>query len=338
MADENYIDFIKKDSNEGIEIKGKDMVKLNAPFVYLSDDTPLLTTAQDLAGAINELFQGGSGGGDEADADYEKWQNLIEPAENQAVFLVRVPNTAAKSITMTIGYAIDMYYEDTWTVDWGDGTSSTGYSRQGPVSHDYSAIGEYTVIFTSHMVSCNNSAAVTSAGNSSALLIMAKYGSLIHAESNLNSMPFNSQTYLRYVRLIDDTVFAERYFTSCSALRNIFFSGTIETIYDYMFTACYTLDFSNLKFSVLNIGAYAFNSCYNLKKIEMPECNTIGKGAFGMCDGLRKAVFPKCYSVSEYAFQACYALNQAVFADNCTFGADVFSNCYSLYPYPSDNT
>ena len=196
MADENYIDFIKKDSNEGIEIKGKDMVKLNAPFVYLSDDTPLLTTAQDLAGAINELFQGGSGGGDEADADYEKWQNLIEPAENQAVFLVRVPNTAAKSITMTIGYAIDMYYEDTWTVDWGDGTSSTGYRRQGPVSHDYSAIGEYTVIFTSHMVSCNNSAAVTSAGNSSALLIMAKYGSLIHAESNLNSMPFNSQTYL----------------------------------------------------------------------------------------------------------------------------------------------
>ena len=338
MADENYIDFIKKDNNEGIEIKGKDMIKLNAPFVYLSDDTPLLTTAQDLAGAINELFQGGSGGGDEADADYEKWQNLIEPAENQAVFLVRVPNTAAKSITMTIGYAIDMYYEDTWTVDWGDGTSSTGYSRQGPVSHDYSAIGEYTVIFTSHMVSCNNSAAVTSAGNSSALLIMAKYGSLIHAESNLNSMPFNSQTYLRYVRLIDDTVFAERYFTSCSALRNIFFSGTIETIYDYMFTACYTLDFSNLKFSVLNIGAYAFNSCYNLKKIEMPECNTIGKGAFGMCDGLRKAVFPKCYSVSEYAFQACYALNQAVFADNCTFGADVFSNCYSLYPYPSDNT
>ena len=64
MADENYIDFIKKDNNEGIEIKGKDMIKLNAPLVYLSDDTPLLTNAQDLAGAINELFQGGSGGGD----------------------------------------------------------------------------------------------------------------------------------------------------------------------------------------------------------------------------------------------------------------------------------
>ena len=342
MADENYIDFIKKDSNEGIEIKGKDMIKLNAPFVYLSDDTPLLTSAQDLAGAINELFQGGSGGGDEADADYEKWQNLIEPAENQAVFLVRVPNTAAKSITMTIGYAIDMYYEDTWTVDWGDGTSSTGYSRQGPVSHDYSAIGEYTVIFTSHMVNCNNSAAVTSLPtsrtSSNATLVMAKYGDLIHAESNLNGIALSSQECLRYVKLCDETVFRNSYFQSCRALRTIFFNGTIETVEYNMFTGCHSLDFSNLKFNILSIGEYAFNACYNLKKIEMPECNTIGKGAFGMCDGLRKAVFPKCYSVSEYAFQACYALNQAVFADNCTFGTDAFSNCYSLYPYPSDNT
>ncbi len=286
--------------------------------------------------------KGGSGGGDEADADYEKWENLIEPAENQAVFLVRVPNTAAKHVIMTIGYAIDMYYEDTWTVDWGDGTSSTGYSRQGPVSHDYSAIGEYTVIFTSHMVSCNNSAAVSSSptvsSKNNAALIMAKYGDLIHAESNLNSMPFNSQTCLRYVRLIDDTVFAERYFTSCSALRNIFFSGTIETIYDYMFTACYTLDFSNLKFSVLNIGAYAFNSCYNLKKIEIPECNVVGANAFGYCYGLRKALLPKCYSVLSGAFYCCYALNQVTFASKCTFASGAFVDCHSLYPYPSDNT
>ena len=334
-----YIDgYVSDDGKIGLEVHGEEAVKLNAPLVYLSDDTPLLTSAQDLAGAINELFQGGSGGGDEADADYEKWQNLIEPAENQAVFLVRVPNTTAKHVIMTIGYAIDMYYEDTWTVDWGDGTSSTGYSRQGPISHDYSAIGEYTVIFTSHMVSCNNSAAVTSAGNSSAMLIMAKYGSLIHAESNLNSMPFNSQTCLRYVRLIDDTVFAERYFTSCSALRNIFFSGTIETIYDYMFTSCCTLDFSNLKFSVLNIGAYAFNSCYNLKKIEMPECNVVGANAFGYCYGLRKALLPKCHSVLSSAFYSCCALNQVTFASDCTFASGAFASCHSLYPYPSDNT
>lgn len=278
----------------------------------------------------------------EHDADYEKWQNLIEPAENQAVFLVRVPNTAAKSITMTIGYAIDMYYEDTWTVDWGDGTSSTGYSRQGPVSHDYSAIGEYTVIFTSHMVSCNNSAAVTSSSTVSnknnASLIMAKYGDLIHAESNLNGIALSCQECLRYVKLCDETVFRDSYFQSCQALRTIFFNGTIETVDHNMFIGCHSLDFSNLKFNLLNIGEHAFNACNNLRSIELSECNTIGKDAFGYCGSLRKAVFPKCYSVGADAFRACYALNQAVFADNCTFGADVFSNCYSLYPYPSDNT
>ncbi len=284
----------------------------------------------------------GSGGGDEADADYEKWQNLIEPAENQAVFLVRVPNTAAKSITMTIGYAIDMYYEDTWTVDWGDGTSSTGYSRQGHVTHDYSAIGEYTVIFTSHMVSCNNSAAVTSSptisSKNNAALIMAKYGDLIHAESNLNSAPFTSQEELRYVKLCDDTVFSKYFFSSCGSLRTIFFDGNIETIYDNMFTSCQTLDISNLKFNSLSIGKNAFNFCHNIKEISMPQCNMIGDRAFALCYGLHKAIFPKCYNVSNLAFQSCRALVQTSFADDCVFDTEAFDGCTSLYPYPSDNT
>ena len=39
----------------GAEISGRDVIRLNAPKVILSPDTPLLTKAQDLAGAINEL-------------------------------------------------------------------------------------------------------------------------------------------------------------------------------------------------------------------------------------------------------------------------------------------
>ena len=267
----------------------------------------------------------GSKKSDETDADYEKWENLIEPVENQAVFLVRVPNTAAKHVIMTIGYAIDMYYEDSWTVDWGDGTSSTGYSRQGSVSHDYSAIGEYTVIFTSHMVSCNNSAAVTSSptisNKNNAALIMAKYGDLIHAESNLNS-----------------ALFSKYFFSSCGSLRTIFFGGNIETIYDNMFTSCQTLDISNLKFSALSIGKNAFNFCMNIKEIAMPQCNMIGDRAFALCYGLRKAIFPKCYNVSTWAFQSCRALVQTSFADDCVFDTEAFDGCTSLYPYPSDNT
>lgn len=66
MADENYTEYYynEETGEEGIEIAGKDVILLNAHEVLLSPDTPLLTEAQDLAGAINELFQSGGGGGD----------------------------------------------------------------------------------------------------------------------------------------------------------------------------------------------------------------------------------------------------------------------------------
>lgn len=66
MNDENFIDlYVDSESkNEGIEIKGRNIVLLNAPEVLLSPDTPLLTEAQDIAGAINELFQSGGEGSD----------------------------------------------------------------------------------------------------------------------------------------------------------------------------------------------------------------------------------------------------------------------------------
>ena len=69
MADENYVDLYKDEETGkvGTIIAGKDVVRLNAPEVLLSPDTPLLTNAQDLAGAINELFQSGGEGGDGQD-------------------------------------------------------------------------------------------------------------------------------------------------------------------------------------------------------------------------------------------------------------------------------
>lgn len=66
MNDENFIDLYCDDTaeKEGIEIKGRDVILLDAPEVLLSPDTPLLTEAQDIAGAINELFQSGGEGSD----------------------------------------------------------------------------------------------------------------------------------------------------------------------------------------------------------------------------------------------------------------------------------
>lgn len=54
-------------NKQGIEILGKDAIMLNAPEVFLGSedsDPPILKTkAQDIAGAINELFLEGGGEG-----------------------------------------------------------------------------------------------------------------------------------------------------------------------------------------------------------------------------------------------------------------------------------
>lgn len=55
---------ITKKKEQGYMIQGRDCIYLNAPKIYPSNDTPLLTDAPDIVGAINELFQCGSGGGD----------------------------------------------------------------------------------------------------------------------------------------------------------------------------------------------------------------------------------------------------------------------------------
>ena len=47
-------------TKEGVEIKGKDVIKLTAPEI-LPPAGQLLTNAQDIVGAINELFSSGTG-------------------------------------------------------------------------------------------------------------------------------------------------------------------------------------------------------------------------------------------------------------------------------------
>ena len=64
MEKSGYFDgYTDEESGEtGVEIYGRDVIHLNGK---VTSKTPLLTTAQDFAGAINELFQSGTGGGDD---------------------------------------------------------------------------------------------------------------------------------------------------------------------------------------------------------------------------------------------------------------------------------
>lgn len=130
-----------KTEKEGVQIKGKDIVYLNAPEVRLSKDTPLLTDAQDLAGAINELFSYGEGGGEDYVKPWKRpsdWPVLPAPNDNQVIFLVTTalnPSPYCSVGTRPLDqYAFPenngSYPEDlTINIDWGDGNTSTGVYR-----------------------------------------------------------------------------------------------------------------------------------------------------------------------------------------------------------------
>lgn len=291
------------DENEeyGIEIKGKNVVKLNADKVFVK--TPLLTSAQDLAGAINELFQGGSGE-TSADSDYEKWLALPEPADNQAVFLVRMVESLQYVITFP-GY--DVYAEIGYSIDWGDGITETFATSVTSPRHTYESAGEYVITLT------NIYGGNLYPSAKSAWLIMAKYGSNIHPNKPQYSNVFASCTRLRYIRLPSDTSFYNNYFYDCNCLRKIEFNGAISTLYQYMFNGCCELDFTQIKFENIEaVPTYCFTECYQLKEISFPNCITVG----------------------NLAFKDCYGLTAAEFSADCTFGTNCFQNCYALYPKP----
>ena len=303
----NIVTYEDDDNEEyGIEIKGKNVVKLNADKVLVK--TPLLTSAQDLAGAINELFQGGSGE-TSADSDYEKWLSLPEPASNQAVFLVRAV-TGYMSCSIQIGIPYDFTEKaEGYSIDWGDGTKEIYINYHTLQSHTYNSTGEYTVTFTN--ICGDNTSAVVYSG---AHWIMAKYGDNVYVDKVIGGTSgnqFSSKSYLRYVKLAPGTELCANFFLGDCSLRKIEFGSAL-----------------------LNIPNYCFNGCANLKEVDLKACTSIGDYAFVDCYSLENAIAPSCTQVGKRAFDSCYRLMKSEFSEDCTFGTDCFWNCYALYPKP----
>lgn len=119
-------------TKEGTLIKGQDFIRLEATKVLLSKDTPLLTDAQDVAGAINELFSGGGKGGDESIIKPwirpSDWTLIPAPADNQVIFLITTAWTTVPDCNIYLhpieqsGFPANINA----SVDWGNGYTSTG--------------------------------------------------------------------------------------------------------------------------------------------------------------------------------------------------------------------
>ena len=124
MADENYIEVYADDEThkEGTLIKGKDVIQLEAPEVLLSPDTPLLTEAQDVAGAINELFRSGSGGGDDV--------YIVQGSPSElSVTVVRNRSSDAPEYEPHTFYFTSRQFKKTTTISSGKGSKTTEWCK-----------------------------------------------------------------------------------------------------------------------------------------------------------------------------------------------------------------
>lgn len=342
---------------EGVLIKGRDVIVLDAPEILPSPNTPLLTEAQDLVGAINELKKDLDGEGGDWQPPAE-WLTVPEPADWEACFLVELTNPDKLEYQLEFScpapYPVDANY-GTITFDWGDGTVETcvggridksgsliseGENWWSKQRHTYAKVGQYVIKVTTDELNCRLQYAESSYPKALLIARLGKNISLISyqgAERSDNT--FNGCSRLHWVEFNSDTELPHYCFSYCYALKKIDMTKPLTAIYDYCFAYVPAACISKIDFSeVTEIGRYAFNAT-RITKMYLPKCTKIGESAFDYCQNdFTEIIAPQCTSVGNYAFRYAYALEKAVFADGCTFGSNCFQNCYNLYPRPDGST
>lgn len=313
------VDGTKK---EGTQLKGKDVIYFNSPEIYFPENAPLDTENRELYSILNELFQGGSEGGDWQPPEW--WIPVPEPKEYEIYILVWVTNANNK---------FDLRLQNKETegsgfagvfADWGDGTD-TSYPAEfywGSVEHKFQEPGQYLIkIVTSE--SLNVVYAHGSIQNCYWQIVKTGSNILfvtdIKDENKSYGTPLSNHNRLKYIKI--------------NNAKGLPFDKT-----NYYFERDYALQKIELKKAMSgNIPDRCFNgnAFMDLQQIlDGNSVTSVGEFAFADCHSLRKIIFPNCTSVGNYAFQNCYNLQEVVVADNCTFGTDCFQNCYSLFPRP----
>ena len=351
MKESGYVDgYTDENTGDiGIEIYGRDAVLLNAPEVRLSPDTPLLTKAQDVAGAINELFQLDPGGGDDWTPP-EDWLPVPEPGDYEIYLLVDIVDVSSASSTLAFvltrpvdagtGY-------DSLTIDWGDGTiqswlgienGGTSWSQSDTI-HTYTAIGQYIVKIVASAGSCFLQRIIPN-GNQASVVLIAKLGREIVVNNDSISggtdhtqRAFYNQCRLHYVKLGGKGGLPRGLgFYNCTTLRKVEIAIPPTIIPDRTFLYCYNLkkfDFSE----VTEIADRGLQYSY-FPKLDLPKCTSIGTDGVMCCPITKEVTAPLCASVGNNGFIDDFGIEKAIFSENCIFGTDCFQSCFSLIPRP----
>ena len=303
--------------------------KFDYPRVHITgkvtSDTPLETTAQDFAGAINELFTDITGGGDAGWTMPDDWPPLPEPADNQIVMLVKITQFHLDDETqqpISVMGAKNEYGNiqlgiGTMTYDYGDGTVIVYPPGESTTTrHLYSSPGYYVVTITS-----DDRQYVKFCGGA-VLNTLRPYE--FNGWYNLGKIDFAAKP----------TSLPTGCFYNCYSLSDIDFATNLTAVPNNCFANCYNIKTANLP-NAVSIGDSAFYSCMGLKFVAANAATSIAYGAFYGCQSLRKVDMLSLTSTGGYAFANNYVLTDITYAQGCAWGSDAFYNDYSLYPIPT---
>ena len=345
MEESGYVDGYTDESTGdiGVEIYGRDVIHLNGK---VTSKTPLLTAAQDFAGAINELFQSDPGGGDEWEFP-EHWPDIPEPAPNQVVVYLEVDEPGYGFPVQFYSHLSDDYFGG-GTIDWGDGTVDTVVGgditvSQAIIAHQYTAAGQYIATITCgtdetgiYAAYLNNSFAggVSYSSLHQKWVKAIKVGALVEtcASSNESVNGSNYAAFSRYVNIVYLKFIGKPlycYFSNMRYLKKIEFGADIAKLPINAFANCANLERVDFTGKITDFPQYAFQGCYALKSVDLSSAITIGSGAFQSCFQLKSVTTPLLTEIQSYAFSNCYSLKSFNAPLLTAMGNQSFSNCYS---------
>lgn len=155
---------------------------------------------------------------------------------------------------------------------------------------------------------------------------------------------------LRYMLGTSESVYPSQMASSVYSIRNYggevwrFVNHSISRVPSYV-----TVDGQSVP--VTYVGDFAFAGCYDIKRISLPECTSVGNyafylcsavsanlpicthvgsSAFGDCRSLTTVSLPACVSLDAYAFQYCVRLTSVDLPSCTTVGSSAFYRCTTL--------
>lgn len=355
-----FIDGCNIGGKRGIYVKGENVIHLDTPEICFPENAPLHNTdKRELYAILDELFQDGSGGGD------DDWSppDMPEPNDYEFYMIVHVIKENSKFEVRMSLLNSDPRYESVinhsgWgqgTIDWGDGTvdswvcsdvevyldtgeyTGTSFTKE---YHTYAECGEYLLHFSGTKY---NSFFNLCRGYNYVLPKAAKFGKeillteLIILGENKGWNNDVSRLYnLEYIKFNGNYGAPKGAFSQMHSLKKVdTINGEpvkISPLDTSNMLLCECVNLKKFDFSgITTIQSYIMQAA--IKNLNLTNCTEVLR-TYGLAYGnsfLEKIELPLfCGKLPKNAFASCPSLTDADIRRCTELDEQVFQNCYTL--------